>query len=86
MKAAALQAAIDVLEIGNAREKIAAASLIATVEKQNQADEHKVVDVRTQQGDFDLASIAAEIGVDFGVVSNAEIARIGGDSVDSVDG
>ena len=70
----------------SAREITAAARAILSAESQNQADEHKVVDVRTQQGDFDLASIAAEIGVDIGVIENAEIARIGGDSVDGVDG
>lgn len=86
MKARALDTAILVMESGSPRERIAAANLIASIEKQNQADEHKVVDVRTQQGDFDLASIAAEIGVDIGVIENAEIARIGCDSVDGLDG
>jgi hypothetical protein len=68
------------------REVTAAAKAILAAEAQNQVDEHKVVDVHTQQGGFDLAAIAAEIGVDFGVVSNAEAARIRSDNSDGVDG
>ena len=86
MKAKALEAAILVMESGSPRERIAAASLIATVEKQNQADEHKVVDAKLHTGDFDLAAIAAEIGVDFRVIEDAETARISSDSGDGVDG
>ena len=71
MKQRALQAAMDVLEAGNAREKIAAASLIAAVEKQNQADEHKVVDIATGTPYDRISEIARDLGIEESIILDA---------------
>jgi len=69
MKERALSAAMEVLEIGNPRERIAAASLIAAVEKQNQADEHKVVDIATSHDR--LSEIARDLGIEEDIIIDA---------------
>jgi hypothetical protein len=71
MKQRALQAAMDVLEAGNPREKIAAAALIAAVEKQNQADDHKVVDIATGTSYDRISEIARDLGIEESVILDA---------------
>lgn len=53
------------------REVTAAAKGILAAEKQNQDDEHKIVDVRIARRHDELAAIAAELGVEFGVIEDA---------------
>lgn len=60
------------------REVTAAAKGLLSAEKQNQDDEHKVVDVRIQSRHAELDAIAADLGVDLGVVEDASRKAEGG--------
>src|SRR6056297_1540160 len=52
------------------REVTAASKALISAEAQNQADEHKVVDVRIQQEHARLDAIAAELGVEQAVIEH----------------
>lgn len=56
----------------SAREVTAAARALLSAESQNQSDEHKVVDVATQQRNAELAAIAADLGVTIDLIEDAE--------------
>jgi hypothetical protein len=54
------------------REVIAAAKALMAAEKQNQDDEHKVVDIEIQTRNAQLDSIAADLGIEISVIEDAE--------------
>lgn len=47
-------------------------------EKQNQDDEHKVVDVRIANRHAELDAIAADLGIEIGLVEDAHRSSTGG--------
>jgi hypothetical protein len=53
------------------REVIAAAKGLLAAEAQNQADEHKLVDVSISATNDRLDAIAADLGIDIGVIEDA---------------
>lgn len=53
------------------REHVAAARALLSAEKQNQADEHKVVDVRVQARNIDVHSLATDLGIDAALIEDA---------------
>jgi hypothetical protein len=55
------------------REKITAFKAILSAEKQNQDDEHKLIDVQLQYRDDEILSIAAELGVDPAIIFDVEV-------------
>ena len=53
-------------------------------EQQNQADEHKLVDVSLSTRNFELDAISADLGVEIGIVEDASRkAEIGAGRVES---
>jgi TusA-related sulfurtransferase len=54
------------------REVIAAAKALMAAEKQNQEDEHKVVDIEIQTRNAQLDSIAADLGIEVSAIEDAE--------------
>ena len=62
------------------REVTAAAKALLAAESQNQADEHKAVDVELDARNIELDAIAADLGIETSVVVNAERTRIGCDN------
>jgi len=52
------------------REKTAAAKALMSAEKQNQEDEHKVVDVVISERNHRLDAIAADLGIDQGFIES----------------
>ena len=54
------------------REKTAAAKAILAAEKQNQDDEHKIIDISIQARNLELDELAADLGVEISVIENAE--------------
>jgi hypothetical protein len=66
------------------REKTSAAKALMAAEQQNQADEHKIVDVSLSARNFELDAIAADLGVEIGIVEDASRkAEIGTGRVES---
>lgn len=59
------------------REVIAASRALIAAESQNQADEHKVVDVRLSTRNDQLDAIATDLGIEVSVVIDAERKGIG---------
>lgn len=53
------------------REKTSAAKALMAAERQNQEDEHKVIDVRIQQRNIELDAIARDLGIEVGVIEDA---------------
>ncbi len=53
------------------REKTSAAKALMAAEKQNQEDEHKVIDVSIQARNDRLDEIAADLGIEVGVIEDA---------------
>lgn len=53
------------------REVTAAAKGLLAAEAQNQADEHKIVDVNIARRHAELDAIAADLGVELGVIEDA---------------
>ncbi len=49
----------------------AASKIIIAAEAQNQADEHKVIDVRVQTRHDELARIAVDLGLDVSAIEDA---------------
>jgi hypothetical protein len=65
------------------REKTSAAKALMAAEQQNQADEHKLVDVSLSTRNFELDAIAADLGVEIGIVEDASRkAEIGVDRIE----
>ena len=68
---------IDVLysiakDVSNSpRERTSAAKALMSAEKQNQEDEHKLIDVRIQQRHAELDALAADLGIEVGVIEDA---------------
>jgi hypothetical protein len=50
------------------REKTAAAKALMAAEQQNQADEHKVLDVSISTRNAELDAIAADLGIEIGFI------------------
>ena len=55
----------------SAREKTAAAKALMAAEKQNQVDEHKLIDVQIHRRLNDLDAIAADLGIEISVIEDA---------------
>ncbi len=70
----------------SAREKTSAAKALMSAEQQNQADEHKVVDVRVTTRHDNLDAIAADLGIDLGFIEDASRAAAGGIASPEADG
>ena len=68
------------------REKTSAAKALMAAEQQNQADEHKLVDVSINTRNAELDAISREIGVELSIVVNAEAASEGSASLIENDG
>jgi HD-like signal output (HDOD) protein len=62
----------DGLRSDDPRVKMRALAVAVAMEKQNQSDEHKVLDLGNQRKDDQLAAIAAELGLDPRIVLDAE--------------
>jgi hypothetical protein len=79
-KAQIIERLVDIVSdpSSSPREVTAAAKGLLSAEKQNQDDEHKVVDVRIQSRHAELDAIAADLGVDLGVVEDASRKAEGG--------
>jgi len=52
------------------REVTSAAKALMAAERQNQDDEHKVIDVELQRRDGELSQIAIELGIDPRIILN----------------
>lgn len=65
------------------REKTAAAKALMAAEQQNQADEHKVVDVSISTRNHRLDAIAADLGIDQGLIESVARETGGGNSGDA---
>jgi hypothetical protein len=61
----------------SAREVTSASKALIAAESQNQADEHKVVDVRLSTRNDQLDAIATDLGIEVSVVIDAERKGIG---------
>jgi hypothetical protein len=59
------------------REKTAAAKALLSAEAQNQSDEHKVIDGQLTNGNFDMARIAADLGVELSLVVDGTVEKSG---------
>jgi hypothetical protein len=68
------------------REKTSAAKALMAAEQQNQADEHKIVDVRITTRHDRLDAIAADLGIEVGLIEAAAREASGGDSGDATGG
>jgi len=64
------------------REKTSAAKALMAAEKQNQEDEHKVVDVVISERNHRLDAIAADLGIEQDLIEIVSREAIGGDSGD----
>jgi hypothetical protein len=60
------------------REVTAAAKALLAAESQNQRDDHKVVDVSIATRHDELDAIAADLGIEIGLVEAADRAATGG--------
>jgi hypothetical protein len=65
------------------REKTSAAKALMAAEAQNQADEHKLVDVSLSTRNDRLDAIAADLGIDQGLIESIARETSGGDSGDA---
>lgn len=72
-----------IIEHGTDDIALKAISEIRQMEAQNQKDEHKVVDIGIQLKDDDVVAIAAELGIDAGIVVDAS--RIADGDAESVE-
>jgi hypothetical protein len=68
------------------REITAAAKALMAAESQNQADEHKVIDVRVTTRHDELDAIAADLGIEIGAIEDATGAGKGSDPAAQGDG
>jgi hypothetical protein len=65
------------------REVTAAAKAIMAAEKQNQEDEHKLVDIELQQRNHRISTIAAELGIEESAILAIEAEASGDISSDA---
>lgn len=63
------------------RVALRAAAIAAVMEGQNQKDEHKIVDVSISTRHAELDAIAADLGLDVGLIEAVSRKAGGGDSV-----
>ena len=63
------------------REVTAASKAILSAESQNQADEHKIVDVSISTRHAELDAIASDLGLDVGLIEAVSRKASGGDCV-----
>jgi len=68
------------------REKTSAAKALMAAEAQNQSDEHKLVDVSLSTRNDRLDAIAADLGIDQGLIESIARETSGGDSGDATVG
>jgi hypothetical protein len=61
----------DDLRSDDARIRNAARKVVLEMEAQNQRDEHKVIDVRVQTRNDQLPGIAADLGIEVGLIEDA---------------
>ena len=61
----------DDLRSDDPRVRNAARKVVLEMEAQNQRDEHKVIDVRVQTRNDELAGIAADLGIEVGLIEDA---------------
>jgi hypothetical protein len=66
------------LDDADPRVALRAAAIAATMEGQNQSDEHKVIDVRITTRHDQLDAIASDLGIDISVIEAATRKAIGG--------
>jgi hypothetical protein len=67
----AVEATLRGLESGDPRAEATAVKNVIAMESLNQKDEHKVIDVRVTTRHDELAGIAADLGIEVGVVEDA---------------
>jgi hypothetical protein len=72
LKADAIAAIRRGLTSGDDRAEQSAVRSLVAMEAQNQKDQHKVVDVNLATRHDQLSGIAADLGIEIGVISNAE--------------
>jgi hypothetical protein len=68
----------DLIEEGDPEIALKAIAEVRHLESQNQRDDHKVVDVSIAAGNFELDAIAADLGIEIGLVEAADRAATGG--------
>jgi hypothetical protein len=68
------------------REVTAAAKALLAAESQNQSDEHKLIDVSVATRHDELDAIAADLGIEIGLVEAADRAATGGSIATQGDG
>lgn len=68
----------------SAREVSAASRALLAAESQNQSDEHKVIDLNVSPRNVELDALAADLGVEIGVIEHA--AREAEGSTDTAEG
>jgi len=81
LRAGIIGALVRVLGDPNAspREKTSAAKALMAAERQNQEDEHKLIDVRIHQRNTELDAIARDLGIDPRLIVDAQRASGSGD-------
>lgn len=79
LKAGIVGALVKVLSDPQAssRERISAARALLAAEAQNQSDEHKVIDGQLTNGNFDMARIAADLGVELSLIVDGTVEKSG---------
>lgn len=71
LREAMLEKLPDDLRSADPRIRNAARKIVLEMEAQNQRDEHKVIDVRVQTRNDELAGIAADLGIEVGLIEDA---------------
>jgi hypothetical protein len=72
LKPEAIKAIKRGLTSGDSRAEQTAVRNLIAMEQQNQKDEHKVIDVRVTTRHDELAGIAADLGIEIGLIEAAE--------------
>jgi len=72
MKPEAMAAVERALTCGDPRAELRAAQILVSMEAQNQSDEHKVIDVNVATRNDNLDEIAANLGLDIGIIEAIE--------------
>jgi hypothetical protein len=72
LKQDAIDAVQRGLNCGDSRAEQTAVRNLIAMEQQNQKDEHKVIDVRVTTRHDELAGIAADLGIEIGLIEAAE--------------
>lgn len=88
LRDAMLEKLPDDLRSADPRIRNAARKIVLEMEAQNQRDEHKVIDVRVQTRNDELAGIADDLGIEVGLIEDAARqadSRLGGVKGESVE-